>query len=120
MDGVRWLFRALVAGWLAGACSGGGNAVRDGRIQAKADTVALAAGEDLSLTPSQTRQFGRAVYDLYASLEAPPFPESGSSRHPALSSRAYKDFQNRIRTLFPEGKASEILAWYYNYSNENQ
>lgn len=100
-------------------CGGRRSSVLDEGLKARAKTVAKSAAEDLSLSQKQARAFETAVYELYSSENEDAGKAKDESEMSELKSRAHREFQGKIFHEFSNEKATEILAWYFNYSNTN-
>lgn len=112
---IAYLFLSLL---LLG-CGGNRTNSQDAVIKDKAKAVAQTAASDLSLKQDQIIALESAIYDLFASMDAQSEMAKDESEMSELKSKAHKTFQDRIAKDFSSETATEILAWYFNYSNAN-
>lgn len=100
-------------------CTGRSNGGADDDVMRRAQDLVRAAVTDLSLSEEQSGTLEAAVCDLYSSMDRSEKAAKDESERSELMSLAHRDFQERISREFTREKATEILAWYFNYSNAN-
>lgn len=89
-------------------------------LSAEAEKVASAAQSELGLTSPQTNDLIEAL--LFCYEEQARIDKAGGSLSGEAESRnaVHREFMRMIRKKFPVEKATEIIAWYYNYINKSQ
>lgn len=116
--GTRQILLTAVILALALSCRG-----RDGEpsvdpYRTRAEEITLVAREEFALTNRQAECLTSSLCKLFSESEAGSEEEADEARLAEKRNLAHRSFLEEIEKGFSREKAKEILAWYYNYSQD--
>lgn len=97
------------------ACSAGGE--KDAELLARAAVTTEAASREINLSDEQKSVLEETFYTLYSSIADKTRNMTNPSEIAEAKREANTDFRNTVEKKFQSTKATEVIAWYYNYSN---
>lgn len=97
-----------------------GPAAADERVvpERQAETMAVAARDELGLTAAQTETLRRLLLEKLAQVERQTREVEDPAERSQIVKRIHRDFTRKLYDAYDRRTGNEIEGWYYNYTHK--
>lgn len=84
----------------------------------QAETMAVAARDELGLTAAQAETLRRLLLEKLAQVERQTLGVEDPAERSQIVKRIHRDFTRKLYAAYDRKTGNEIEGWYYNYTHK--